>query len=255
MALNITQIQNLVQDITDNQIGVGSNFDFTPDLFLAYTREAYQRIVSTYSRWPWFQATYELTTIENQRVYTTGFNQVAPTVQSSLDFADIREIISVVNETDSGNQLIYIDNFKADSIWVGTNDQANIPNYFALWADSLQLWPKPDDVYELTIRGFRQPSYEWITNSALDVDLNDEFHIMLINFIVARIFQFQEDPEMAAVYMAHFEQGVALSRTDLTGPNANQPLILSGGLQTDPMSFSNYMKNLAIRAVRTGEWT
>ena len=106
MALNITQIQNLVQDITDNQIGVGSNFDFTPDLFLAYTREAYQRTVSTYSRWPWFQATYELATIENQRAYTTGFNQVAPTVQSSLDFADIREIISVVNETDSGNQLI-----------------------------------------------------------------------------------------------------------------------------------------------------
>ena len=77
---------------------------------------------------------------------------------------------------------------------------------------------------------------------------------MLINFVVARLFQYQEDPEMAAVYMQHFETGVTLSREDLTGPNANQPLILSGGLQTDPMSFQRYMSNLAIRAVRTGEW-
>jgi hypothetical protein len=254
MALNITQIQTLVEDITDLDIGVGTNYDITPDLFNAYAREGYQRIVSTFSRWPWFQATYTLNTVAEQRSYTSGFTKTAPESASGLTFGDIREIISVTNETDAGNQLIYIDNFKAEPVWVGTNDISGIPSYFSLWADSLQLWPKPDDVYQLTIRGFRQPSYAWLSDAGQNVDLNDEFHIMLINFIVARLFQYQEDPEMAQVYMRHFEQGVAISRDDLTGPNSNQPLILSGGLQTDPMSFQRYMANLAIRAVRTGEW-
>ena len=254
MALTITEIQNLVGDITGLSIGNTTNDDIQLNVVNTYIREGYQRIVSTFSRWPWFQATYSLSTVAEQRSYASGLSQTAPTTESGITFGDIKEIISVVNETDMGNKLIYIDNFQAEAVWVGDNDISGIPAYYSLWADSLQLWPKPDDVYSLTVRGFRQPDYSWLTDSGLTVDLNDEFHIMLINFTVARCFQFQEDPEMAAVYMNHFEIGVSLAQEDLTGPNANQPLILSGGLQTDPMSFSNYMKNLAIRAVRTGEW-
>ena len=254
MALNISQLRSLVEDITSLQIGNGTGDDISQDLVDTYIREGFQRIISLDDRWPYFQASYSLSTVNNQRAYTTGFTRTAPSTVTNLTFDDIFEIISVTNETDAGNQLIYIDNFRAETVWVGTNDIAGIPSYFSLWAGQLQLWPKPDDVYTLTIRGYREPSYAWLTDTGQNVDLDDEFHIMLINFVVSRCFQFQEDPQMAQVYMQHFDTGVSLSRANLTAPNSNQPLILSGGFQTDPLSWQRYMANLAIRAVRTGEW-
>ena len=96
MALNITQIETLVEDITDLQVGVGTNFDITPELFKAYVREGYQRIVSTFNRWPYFQATYSLTTVAEQRAYTSNFTKTAPTTVSGLTFGDIREIITLL---------------------------------------------------------------------------------------------------------------------------------------------------------------
>jgi len=53
---------------------------------------------------------------------------------------------------------------------------------------------------------------------------------MLVNFVMMRIFQYQEDPEMAALYQRHFQEGVAIAQQNLSAPNINQPLIMSGGL-------------------------
>jgi hypothetical protein len=255
MALNISQIRTLVQSISGLTIGADANDDVTQNVVDTFIQEGYQRIVSLDNRFPWFQSTYTLTSIVDQHEYSTGFTRTFPTAESDLTFDDINEIISVTNETDSGNKLIYIDNFKAETVWTGTNDIAGIPAYFSLWAKTLQIWPKPDSVYSLTVRGYRKPSYAWLTDTGQNVDLDDEFHIMLVNFVVARLFQFQEDPQMAQVYMNQFETGVVLVKDSLMAPNSNQPLILSGGFEVNPYSWQRYMSNLAIRAVATGEWS
>lgn len=254
MALNISQIRTLVQSISGLTIGGDASDDVTQNVVDTFIQEGYQRIVSLDNKYPWFQSTYTLSTVVDQHEYSTGFARTYPTAEANITFEDISEIISVTNETDSGNKLIYIDNFKAESVWTGTNDIAGIPQYYSLWAKTLQLYPKPDSVYSLTVRGYRKPNYDWLTDTGQNVDLDDEFHIMLVNFVVARLFQFQEDPQMAQVYMGQFESGIILLKNSLTAPNSNQPLILSGGFETDPLSFQRYMKNLAIRAVTTGEW-
>lgn len=255
MALNISQIRTLVQSISGLTIGADANDDVTQNVVDTFIQEGYQRIVSLDNRFPWFQSTYTIDTIVDQHEYSTGFTRTFPSAESSITFDNISEIISVTNETNSGNKLIYIDNFKAETVWTGTNDIAGIPAYFSLWAKTLQIWPKPDSVYTLTVRGYRKPSYAWLTDTGQNVDLDDEFHIMLVNFVVARLFQFQEDPQMAQVYMGQFESGIILQKDSLMAPNSNQPLILSGGFETDPYSWQRYMSNLAIRAVSTGEWS
>jgi hypothetical protein len=237
MSLNINQIRDLVADITDLEIGNDPSDDISEDLVDTFIEEAFQRIISLNTKWPWYQTTYEINTVASQRRYATGFTQVHTTATGTSvgsDFADIREIISVTNESNGGNQLIYIDDFLAQQYWNGTADVPGYPVYFSMWAGGLQIWPKPDGVYTLNIRGFRQPSYAWLTDSGLTVDINDEFHIMIINFVASRCYQFQEDPEMAAVYMNHFDQGVTLSRQNITHPSNNQPMVLSGGLQIWP---------------------
>lgn len=243
MALNINQIRTLVSSITDLQIGSTASDDITQDLVDTFIKEAYQRIVSLNTKWPWFQTIYTLDTVSSQRRYSTGFTQVHTTATGTnvgSDFGNIRQLIAVTNETNGGNQLIYIDDFLAQQYFRGSSDQPGYPLYFSMWAGGLQIYPKPNGIYTLNIRGFRQPSYAWLTDAGLTVDLNDEFSIMIINFVAARCYQFQEDPELAAVYMNHFDQGVSLARNNITAPNSNQSLVLSGGLQLNPYNINAY---------------
>jgi len=304
MALTITQLRTAIGNISGLEIGSGQNVDIQQVLVDQFIEEGYRQIVAVETRWPWFQQTLNFYTTNNLHKYNglgapsgsgiesaSNFTSIDPTagVPGVVDYNDFQQVISLTNESNSGNKLIYIDHFRAEQIWSGTNDIANIPQYYSIWGQYIHLWPKPNNAgddgtamgnvdangvaipiqpkygtfdtdrdsgrYYISMRVYRQPTFEWLTNTNLDVDLNDEFHMMLCNYVMARIFQFQEDPEMAQVYMNHFEKGVAIARGSLTAPNANQQVILSGGLQGSMYDFQRYMGNLAIRAVATGEWS
>ena len=304
MALTITQLRTAIGNISGLEIGAGQNVDIQQILVDQFIEEGYRQIVAVETRWPWFQQTLNFYTTNNLHKYNgigaasgsgvesaSNFTSIDPTpgAPGDTDYNDFQQVISLTNESNSGNKLIYIDHFRAEQIWSGTNDIADIPQYYSIWGQYIHLWPKPNNAgddgsamgnvdsngvaipiqpkygtfdtdrdsgrYYISMRVYRQPTFDWLTNTNLDVDLNDEFHMMLCNYVMARIFQFQEDPEMAQVYMNHFEKGVAIARGSLTAPNANQQVILSGGLQGNPYDFQRYMSNLAIRAVATGEWS
>jgi hypothetical protein len=194
------------------------------------------------------------------RTYNENFAYIIPVTNppgQTVDIDTLAKITNVVNVTDSGNQLIYIDNYRAEQIWPpnSNNDIAGIPAYWSLWGNSINLWPKPDSVYEMQIMGYRRHSIFWLSDPTLPVDIDPEFHLPLINYVLSRIFQFQEDPEMAAIYMNNYEQGVAMVRGWKTAVSRNQQFILSGGLQTSPYDFYRYMANLSLRAVALGEWS
>lgn len=237
-----------LENISQLCFGNGNDDDISEDVVLQFIKEGFQRIVALTGKWPWYQSIYTFDTVNNQRAYGSGFTltQTASPYISvpapNKTLADVREIINIVNNTNGGNELLYIDQFKAEQIWVGTNDTSGIPTYWSVWAGKINIWPKPDGIYSITMRGYRQPNFSWLnqadSNSTDYVDLDEEFHMMLVNFVMARLFQYEEDPEMAAVYMRHFEQGVAIAQNNLTAPNANQPLVLSGGLT--PLNFGQW---------------
>ena len=260
--LNSYYLIELIENLSQLAIGYDDDVDdINQDLVLQFIKEGYQRIISLDGRWPWFQATYNFNALLDTRAYSTGitlitawsnptgstaagyYPQVSPAATAfNKTTADIKEIISLTNNTNAGNELIYIDQAKAESIWVGTNDVTGIPSYWSLWGNQINLWPKPDQTYNITIRGYRQANLTWLTDSNNStstsyVDMDNEMSMLLINFTLSRIFQFQEDPEMANVYMKHFETGAAIIKSNLTAPNSNQPLIMSGGLQLNPYGY------------------
>ena len=257
--LNSYYLIQLIENLSQLEIVYDNDVDdIDQDLVLQFIKEGYQRIVSLDTRWPWFQSSYQFNTVANQRSYSSTFDLTAtsspyisvyPNASATdLDLSDIREVINCVNNTDAGNELIYLDQFKAESIWVGTNDQPDTPSYWTLWGGQINLWPKPDSVYDMTIRGYRQPNLSWLTDSSnpastVYVDLDPEFHMMLVNFVLARTFQFQEDPEMASVYMQHYNAGVTIAKENITATNGNQPLIMSGGLQLNGAQNKAYLGN------------
>lgn len=182
-----------------------------------FAREGFQRIYALERRWPNLQRTYSFSTVPGQRDYDIAA------------IGDIREIVSVVDTSASGQRMTLIDYNNAEEVWLGNTDTPSRPYFYSFWDKELLLWPKPDVVYPITVRAYRNPTYDWLTNADEDIDLDEWFHAILPYFVVARVYQRQEDAELSSMYMRSFEEGVALARRDLMKASSAQPVVMSGG--------------------------
>ena len=188
-----------------------------------FAREGFQRIYSLERRWPYLQETYTFDTVADQREYTIS------------TIGDIREIISVVDSSTAGNRLTLIDYNQAEDIWLGNTDVPSRPYFYSFWDKKIQFWAKPDAVYPITVRAFRNPVYTWLTNTEETIDLDEWFHALLPYFVLARVYQRQEDAQLSQMYLNSFEEGVALARRDLMKASSAQPVIMSAGRQYPTM--------------------
>ena len=218
MAITLTTLRSQVRDMAD----LDEN-DLSNAVIDQFAREGFQRIYALERRWPILQETYTFNTVANQREYTVS------------TIGDIREIISVVDTSTQGARLSLIDYNDAESIWLGNLDVASRPYFYSFWDKKLQLWAKPDIVYSMTVRAFRNPVYTWLSNITENIDLDEWFHAILPYFVLARVYQRQEDSDLANMYMKSFEEGVAFARRDLMKASSAQPVVMSGGRQYPTM--------------------
>jgi hypothetical protein len=218
MAITLTTLRSQVRDMSDLD-----ETDLSDAVIDQFAREGFQRIYALERRWPILQETYTFNTVANQREYTIS------------TIGDIREIISVVDTSTQGARLSLIDFNDAESIWLGNLDVASRPYFYSFWDKKICLWAKPDIVYPMTVRAFRNPVYTWLTNINEDIDLDEFFHAILPYFVLARVYQRQEDSDLANMHMKSFEEGVAFARRDLMKASSAQPVVMSGGKQYPTM--------------------
>ena len=218
MAITLTTLRSQVRDMSDLD-----ETDLSDAVIDQFAREGFQRIYALERRWPILQETYTFNTVANQREYTIS------------TIGDIREIISVVDTSTQGARLTLIDYNDAESIWLGNLDVASRPYFYSFWDKKICLWAKPDIVYPMTVRAFRNPVYTWLTNINEDIDLDEFFHAILPYFVLARVYQRQEDSDLANMHMKSFEEGVAFARRDLMKASSAQPVVMSGGKQYPTM--------------------
>ena len=209
MAITLTTLRSQVRDMADLD-----ETDLSNTIIDQFAREGFQRIYALERRWPILQETYTFNTVANQREYTIS------------TIGDIREIISVVDTSTQGARLSLIDFNDAESIWLGNLDVASRPYFYSFWDKKLQLWAKPDIVYPMTVRAFRNPVYTWLTDITENIDLDEWFHAILPYFVLARVYQRQEDSDLANMYMKSFEEGVAFARRDLMKASSAQPVVI-----------------------------
>ena len=218
MAITLTTLRSQVRDMADLD-----ETDLSDTIIDQFAREGFQRIYALERRWPILQETYTFNTVANQREYTIS------------TIGDIREIISVVDTSTQGARLTLIDYNDAEQIWLGNLDVASRPYFYSFWDKKLQLWAKPDIVYPMTVRAFRNPVYTWLTDITENIDLDEFFHAILPYFVLARVYQRQEDSDLANMYLKSFEEGVGIARRDLMKASSAQPVIMSGGRQYPTM--------------------
>ena len=218
MSITLTELRTQVRNMVDLD-----ETDLPNAIIDQFAKEGFQRIYSLERRWPFLQETYTFNTVVNQREYTIS------------TIGDIRGIISVVDTSASGARLTLIDYNQAEEIWLGNTDVPSRPYFYAFWDKKLHLWAKPDAVYPITVRAFRNPVYTWLSNTSETIDLDEWFHALLPYFVIARVYQRQEDSDLSAMYMRSFEEGVGLARRDLMKASSAQPVVMSAGRQYPTM--------------------
>ena len=218
MTMSLADVRTMVRNISDLD-----SVDLPNTIIDNAVKEAFQRIIALERRWPKYQETYTFNTVASQRPYTIS------------TIGDIREVISLVDTSSAGSRLTMIPYDNAEDIWLGNTDVPSRPYFYAIWDAQLHLYPKPDAVYTITLRAYRNPVYTWLTNTSEAIDLDEWFHVLLAYFVLARVYQRQEDPELSAMYLRSFEEGVAMARRDLMKTPSARPLLMSGGRQYPTM--------------------
>jgi hypothetical protein len=105
MSITLTTLRTQVRAMAD------LDEEDLPDTIIdQFAREGFQRIYALERRWPYLQESYTFNTVASQREYTIS------------TIGDIREIISVVDSSTSGNRLTLIDYNNAEDIWLGNTD-------------------------------------------------------------------------------------------------------------------------------------
>lgn len=218
MAITLTTLRSQVRDMADLD-----ETDLSNSVIDQFAREGFQRIYALERRWPILQESYSFSTVAEQREYSIS------------TIGDIREIISVVDTSTQGARLTLIDYNVAEDIWLGNLDVSSRPYFYSFWNKKIQLWAKPDIVYPMTVRAFRNPVYTWLEDTEEEIDLDEWFHAILPYFVLARVYQRQEDSELSNMYMKSFEEGVAFARRDLMKASSAQPVVMSGGKEYPTM--------------------
>jgi hypothetical protein len=208
------ELITFVRDITDLD-----EADLPSSLIVSYLKDGFQRIINLERRWPFLETTYTLSTVAGQRDYAT----------STIGSGDLREVTSVLDNSTSGNRLSLISIDEAEAVWHGSFDTPTRPLFYAEWGDVIKLYPKPDTVYPLTVRGYRKTSYTWTTNLNLQVDCDERLHNAIAYYAVAQAYKRQEDPELSNVYKQSFDEAVMLARKELMRANGHRPMVMSRG--------------------------
>ena len=218
MTITLSTLRSQVRNMADLD-----EADLPDSIIDQFAREGFQRIYSLERRWPYLQETFSFNTITGQREYVIS------------NIGDIREIISVIDSSTSGNRLTLIDYNQAEDIWLGNTDVPSRPYFYSFWNKKIQFWAKPDAVYPITVRVYRNPSYDWLTSTEEEIDLDEWFHALLPYFVLSRVYQRQEDAQLSDMYMKSFEEGVGLARRDLMKASSSQPVVMSAGRQYPTM--------------------
>jgi len=193
--------------------------DLPTSLVYKYLKDGFQRVINLERRWPFLETTYALSTIASQRDYAI----------SAIGNGDMREIVSIVDTTTSGNRLSVISLDEAENVWHGSFDTPSRPLFFAEWSETIKLYPKPDTAYALTVRGYRKPSYSPFVTTTLEVDCDERLHLAIAYYAISQAYKRQEDNEMASIYKQSFEEAVSLARKDMMRASGHRPMIMSRG--------------------------
>jgi hypothetical protein len=225
MAMTVGDILTSTRTLLD----VGT--DELPDaLLLIFLQEGFDRVLYRKADWRHLQVDETVATVADTRDYTLS------------SVVDVRQVINT-SDAHSG-ALLPISSEVGESMYTGIHDINSWPRYWSTWDDSLELWPTPDAVYNLKVRGYRAPIDFIAVGAGAQPDLPGKFHVALWYWVVSCSYDQQEDPEMSTKYQQKFEEAIGVHLGHENRGQTASPLVLNGQ-RTRRRSYRDTVTDLA----------
>jgi len=175
-----------------------------PDALLdVWRNSATNRVQRTFEPWSFYETSWTFSTATNE----VPFSSIDTTVES-------------VTSIEGDNWLLkYVAHEAAVSRYAWGTTTTSSPTEWSQHGSSVFIWPTPDSTLTLTARGRRAPVDA--TASSETVDLPDEFHPLIAEYMLARAYEQQDDDIMSQQKFGRFEAELeAYRRRYLRASNA-----------------------------------
>ena len=166
--------------------------------------------------WPFFQATGTITTAVYQQAYDAPL---------SSEGADFRDIIEITGPWDFLRRLSHREAQTAYFLPNGAMVQSSYPESYSLWAGKIYIWPKPDKVFTMQVRGYRD-LLAWNTGAGAVPDLRDEFEPALRDWMIYESLLHAQDPESADIFKKKFDSRLQVLLEDQLRPSLFGPVTM-----------------------------
>jgi hypothetical protein len=180
--------------------------------------EGYDVIVYSEKRWPFFEVEATFNTVASQKDYTLA--AVGTSVTNGLrDIASLRT---------NDHVITYVGRDTGDVVYPLDVSGTGEPWWWSYWAENVRFYPTPNAVHAVTLRGYAEPTAfgAGVGDGVEPSDLPTPFHMIIATYGIARAYEQQEDPVMAAQYFAVFNQELDNLRARYEDTPSPQPIIV-----------------------------
>lgn len=132
--------------------------------------------------------------------------------QAAYDLSSIAlDMISIEDVSYNGVSLEQTDNSGVKKLLGTSSSESGAPQYWYTWANSIKLWPVPTAVATLSIDYIKVPPK--VSGAGDLLPLPDIYYERIVNFVLAKAYELDEDPTNAANNRRLFEDKL----TEMTG--------------------------------------
>lgn len=221
MAMSLQNLRDFVRSHADID-----STDLTDTVVDFFIKEAYAMICRRVAKWPMFQGSWTYNTVAATK------DVLLATIGADCD--------SVVQIMAPQWLLVEISRDAGDKLYPTNYSTSGQPTIWARWGGaqsgaSIRLYPTPDGVYTLNVRGYIKPDQTWLTvasGAGIPSQLPDDLHLAIGEWALYRAYLQQDDEYGAQYHKNAYDQFLAIVEEDLRSPRSQQPLVLGGGVHT-----------------------
>lgn len=165
--------------------------------------------VAARESWPHLETTLNL---------TFNGSSAVPTNQP----ADLGSVIGLVDLTNGNRKLEWTRMDVLDGQGVDYT-QTGTPLYYFFVGDDINLWPIPPSTTSVRLRYYRIPAAMTETTLSAAIDWPVPHHRLLTMGALYRLYDLEDDPELAVRFQQHYEQRIATAVADLFQRQVDRP--------------------------------
>lgn len=193
--------------------------DISDDTLNRFLGEGYDLIVYNEKRWPFYEVSTTFNTEADTKDYTLA--TVGASVTNGL-----REVAAL--RTDN-HVISFVGRDEGDVVYPLDVTSQGEPWWWSYWADTVRLYPTPTAVTTINVRGYKDPTAfgAGSSDATEPSDLPSPFHMLIATYGLARAYEQQEDPGMAAQYYSLFRGELDNLKDRYVDMPAAQPILLN----------------------------